>query len=110
MTTTPAAIGLDGGTRCGPRWLDDSNVDWGQSLKQVKAWIDDNANGAPVHLAYFGSFPPEGYGVKAVPIDLAQANGPGLYLVSAHFVARTPAEWLRHPTAIIGHAMYVYRK
>src|SRR5207245_640148 len=24
----PSRIGLDGGTRCGPLWLEDSNVDW----------------------------------------------------------------------------------
>src|SRR5258705_1600713 len=30
LTTNPRAISLDGGTRCGPLWLDDSNVDWGQ--------------------------------------------------------------------------------
>ena len=31
------------------------------------------------------------------------------YRVSAHFVARAPAAWLRTPTEIIGHSMYVYR-
>jgi hypothetical protein len=44
------------------------------------------------------------------PAALAQSPAPGLYLVSAHFVGRTPAEWLRHPDAVIGHAIYVYRK
>jgi hypothetical protein len=29
-------IGFDGGTACGPLWLDDSNVDWGQGLKQLR--------------------------------------------------------------------------
>jgi hypothetical protein len=43
LLTNPREIGIDGGTRCGPHFLDDSNVDWGQSLKQVKAWIDGNA-------------------------------------------------------------------
>ena len=113
LTTIPGSIGLDGGTRCGPRWLDDSNVDWGQSLPQVKAWLDSNAKGQTVHFAYFGSFPPQGYGIDATLMDpaaLTQSPAPGLYLVSAHFVARTPAEWLRHPDAVIGHAVYVYRK
>ena len=112
LTKNPSAVGLDGGTRCGPLWLDDSNVDWGQSLKQVKEWVDRNARGERVHLAYFGSFPPAGYGLDAVPIrpeQLAQDPEAGIYVVSAHFVARTPAAWLRTPTEIIGHAMYVYR-
>ncbi len=99
-----------GGTRGGPMWLDDSNVDWGQGIKQVKEWVDGNAKGRPVHLAYFGSFPPAGYGLTAEPIDdLMKAPAPGLYIVSAHFAARVPAPWLRRtPTAIVGHAMYVY--
>jgi hypothetical protein len=29
--------------------------------------------------------------------------------VSAHFVARAQPAWLRRPTGIVGHAMYVYR-
>ena len=112
LTKNPGEIGLDGGTRCGPLWLDDSNVDWGQSLKQVKDWVDRNAKGQPVHLAYFGSFPPSAYGLNAVPVgpeQLARDPETGIYLVSAQFVARAQAAWLRTPTGIIGHAMYVYR-
>jgi hypothetical protein len=112
LTKNPGGMGLDGGTRCGPLWLDDSNVDWGQSLKQVKAWVERNAKGERVHLAYFGSFPPAGYGLDVVPVgpeQLAQDLEAGIYVVSAHFVARTPAAWLRTPTEIIGHSMYVYR-
>jgi hypothetical protein len=34
---------------------------------------------------------------------------PGLYAVSAHYVARVPAEWLKWPpAAIVGHALYVF--
>jgi hypothetical protein len=112
LTTNPAAIGLDGGTRCGPLWLDDSNVDWGQSLKQVKDWVGHNANGQPVHLAYFGSFPPSAYGLNAVPLapeQLERDPAAGIDVVSAHLVARAHAAWLRTPTEILGHSMYVYR-
>jgi 4-amino-4-deoxy-L-arabinose transferase-like glycosyltransferase len=112
LTTNPRAMGLDGGTRCGPLWLDDSNVDWGQSLKQLRDWADRNAKGQPLHLAYFGSFPPAAYGVNAEPVhpeQLARDHEPGIYIVSAHFVARTQAAWLRTPSEIIGHSMYVYR-
>ena len=112
LTTDPGAMGSDGGTRCGPLWLDDSNVDWGQSLKQVKGWVARNANGQRLYLAYFGSFPPSAYGLNAEPVgpeQLARDPAAGIYIVSAHFVARGQAEWLRTPTEIIGHAMYVYR-
>ena len=111
LTRNPAAIGLDGGTRCGPLWLDDSNVDWGQSLKQVKQWVDRNAHGQRIHLAYFGSVPPSAYGLDVDPVAPDRLEHPeaGIYLVSAHFVARAQAAWLRAPAEIIGHSMYVYR-
>ena len=97
----PGKIGLDGGTRCGPLWLDDSNVDWGQSLKQLKTWLDRNAPGIPNR--------------KVQPNDLAIEPQPSLYAVTAHMVARIPAypgasDWLRRmpPLAIAGHSLYIY--
>jgi hypothetical protein len=63
----PGKIGLDGGSRCGPMWLDDSNVDWGQGLKQLSDWTEANAKGRPIRLAYFGSFPPEEMSHGQVP-------------------------------------------
>ena len=119
----PGEIGLDGGTRCGPLWLDDSNVDWGQSLKQLQAWVEKHGEKRTIRLAYFGSFPPENYGLQYQKIglgDLLPQPAPGLYAVSAHLVARYPAmadralpgagAWLRQtpPTAIVGHAIYIY--
>jgi len=119
----PHEIGLDGGTRCGPLWLDDSNVDWGQGLKQLKSWMDQHDKGRSIHLGYHGSFPPEGYGVSHRMIgmpDLVGDPAPGLYVFSAHLVARVPAlaeklgsdagQWLRRtpPTAIVGHSLYIY--
>jgi hypothetical protein len=114
----PGEIGLDGGTRCGPLWLDDSNVDWGQSLKQLKTWLDRNATGREVLLLNTFGFPAEVYGIHAhnlQPNDLAVEPRPGLYAVTAHMVARIPAypgasDWLRRvqPVAIAGHSLYIY--
>jgi len=114
----PGQIGLDGGTRCGPAWLDDSNVEWGQGLKQLKVWLNRHAAGRTAKLAIFTSFPPEAYDIQCQRIDaseLAKEPAPGLYVVSASIVARLPAlpgmsDWLRRiqPTAIVGHSLYVY--
>jgi hypothetical protein len=120
----PGKIGLDGGSRCGPQWLDDSNVDWGQGLKQLSAWMDANAAGRPVRLAYFGSFPPEVYGLppqsqSLSTLDLMQVPAPGLYAVSTHLYAhangmidkfRQGSVWMRitPPRATVGHAYYIY--
>jgi hypothetical protein len=114
----PGQVGLDGGTRCGPVWLDDSNVDWGQGSKQLKAWLDRHASGRTVKLAMRTSFPTDNYGIRGESIDpssLAREPTPGLYVVSASYVGRIPAlprasDWLRRipPTAIVGHSLYVY--
>jgi hypothetical protein len=116
----PAKIGLDGGSRCGTSWLDQSNVDWGQSLKQLRAWLDKNAAGKRV---YYGnsvavSFPPEAYGIQTRPTDYADVMSgtkPGIYAVSAQLVARAQnvpggGWWLRQtqPMAIVGHAIYIF--
>jgi hypothetical protein len=118
LLTQPGQIGLDGGSRCGPAWLDDSNVDWGQGLKQLKTWLGRNAAGRQVKLAMSFSFPPEAYGINCQRLkvdDLVREPGPGLYAVSAHLVARIPAlsgasDWLQRmqPVAIVGHALYIY--
>jgi Dolichyl-phosphate-mannose-protein mannosyltransferase/SEC-C motif len=122
LLESPGNIGLDGGSRCGPLWLDDSNVDWGQGLKQLRTWVNRYGYGRTVHLAYFGEYPPEGYDFKFQnlnPNDMFAPPPPGLYAVSAHLVARLPASgtavlpgaagWLRDPpSAIVGHAFYIY--
>ncbi len=116
-------IGFDGGTACGPLWLDDSNVDWGQGLKQLRSWLDKNAPGRSFQLGYFGTYPPQAYGISFqglnVP-ELMRGPKPGLYVLSAHLVAFLPAigakvrpgdgKWLLEvpPTAVIGHSLYVY--
>jgi hypothetical protein len=98
-------------------------VDWGQGLRQLKAWLDENANDRTVRLGQFGLFPPEAYGIefeRVTDSDLLTGSRPGLYAISAHIVASTPAiakrlrgsgaEWLRdsEPVAVVGHAYYVF--
>jgi hypothetical protein len=122
--TEPSRLGLDGGWRCGPRWLDDSNVDWGQGMKQLRTWLAAHPPQGPLRLGYFGSIRPETYGVQAIGVhvdDLLAPPQPGVYVLSAHVLARAlarlrelhgdgPENWLLHarPSAIVGHAYYVY--
>jgi len=51
-----------GGPSNGFRYLADSNVDWGQDLKPLKAWMDRNQV-AHINLAYFGVADPRYYGI-----------------------------------------------
>jgi len=53
---------IGGGPAQGWRWLVDSNLDWGQDLKRLKAWMV--ARGVEeVKLSYFGSSSPSYYGI-----------------------------------------------
>jgi len=122
--TSPSQIGVDGGWRCGPLWLDDSNVDWGQGLKQLRTWLAAHPPQRPLRIGYFGSLRPDLFGVQGIAVsvdDLVQAHPAGIYALSAHILARTkarlrdqygagPGNWLLHaqPIAVVGHAFYIY--
>jgi hypothetical protein len=56
-----------GGPHNGFRYLADSNVDWGQGLKPLKAWMDRHSV-AHVNLAYFGTADPAYYGINCTYI------------------------------------------
>lgn len=51
-----------GGPSNGYRYLVDSNLDWGQDLKSLKKYMDQN-NIKKVKLSYFGSADPSHYGI-----------------------------------------------
>jgi hypothetical protein len=123
LLESPGKIGWDGGSSCGIFWLDDSNIDWGQGLKELRQWQVQHAPTQPVRLMYFGTYPPQGYQLnhkRIEPDDLMPDPSPGLYAVSADVVARDPvlgaaripvgAAWLRtmKPIAIVHHAYYIY--
>src|SRR5207248_651587 len=98
--------------------ISDSNVDWGQSLKQVRRWIDDQtANGRPIYLRYFGTGDVRHY--LGDRVNLLGADDPpptgGLLIISPVYEAglydpRDAYADLRshEPVAVIGHCMRVY--
>ena len=118
---------LVGGPEQGHRYLGDSNIDWGQDLKGVKTFMDEQ--GIPIaYLSYFGSAPPAYYGIRYqyvpgswplewpppptfVPADLARkvliisvSNLQGVHTYPDLF------GWLqtRPPIARIGYSILVY--
>ncbi len=110
---------IAGGSRHGPEWLDDSNVDWGQGLIQLRQYLKDHAI-QDYRLCYFGSADPGYYGIRGRLIS-HNFPTPGTLIYSAHCVARArarltaafgrgPENWLAYtaPKAIVGHAYYVY--
>jgi hypothetical protein len=111
--------------------ISDSNLDWGQSLKQVRDWIDGNQaviGGRPVYLAYFGDkdgdpishflghrvirwepdinppLPASGI-LIASPVHVADAYG---HFASLGPIRQAECEGRLAPLAIIGHCVRVY--
>lgn len=112
---------LAGGPDGAHRFLDDSNLDWGQGLPALKACME--ANGIPsVRLSYFGTDLPENYGISCQRMTLADFAKPGreVYAVSIHMLIRQrlyerlfhapEMDWLSRfkPSAILDHNFYIY--
>jgi hypothetical protein len=118
---------LVGGPGEGYRYLSDSNIDWGQALKGVRAYMD--REGLPmIYLSYFGNVPPAVYGIRyqyapafgglrgfpfsVFPDDLARRvlAISVLNLQGTWFREPDLYHWLfrRTPVAKIGYAIFVY--
>jgi hypothetical protein len=63
-----------GGPDHGAEYLVDSNLDWGQDLKGLKAWMDAN-HVSDINLAYFGNADPAYYGIRATMLNGSPAFG-----------------------------------
>jgi len=110
-----------GGPKNGIKYLDDSNIDWGEDLPPLKKYMDRKGI-REIKLIYYGTSSPQYYGINAKPVREDEIiNGPssGFYAVSAHYLARMRldilmrgygVDWLRQykPVARIGNAIYVY--
>jgi hypothetical protein len=82
----------------GDRYLLDSNLDWGQGLKRLRAFMDRERLPA-IQLAYFGHVDPSIYGIRwRFPVP----NRPGPAVVSANFAHGYP-----YVTAANGHMVPV---
>jgi hypothetical protein len=120
-----------GGPRQGYHYLADSNVDWGQGLKHLKAWMADRGI-ERIGLAYFGSADPAYYGIDYTALPAAtpglelpsvarrwsRPQLPGYVAVSATVLSGVylDPQWRlfygglqqREPVAVIGNSIFVY--
>ncbi len=104
----------------------DSNLDWGQDLKRLANWVEENEV-KEIHLDYFGQADPEYYIGDAWrnthswmyrnKADFLEANPQGGYLaVSVSFYMGTRGnpdesyEWLDQyePVEVIGNSIYIW--
>jgi len=111
---------LAGGTPAGPDILDDSNVDWGQGLKQAGAYVKEKGI-TDVAVCSFSPFDnPQAYGLPRNLLGPEMMNRvmfkeppPGTYIISAHYLARMkvldPAWRSYRPVDRIAGSLWVYR-
>lgn len=116
-----------GGSANGYRYLVDSNLDWGQELKGLKAYMDGHGIDR-VYLSYFGSDSPERYGIKYEWLPSYELTNPRASqstvniprnsyvaisvtnLQGVYMEPQTMFRWLDRltPVARIGHSIFVY--
>jgi len=112
---------IAGGAQRGIYYLDDSNVDWGQGLKQVAEYIHTHQL-QTVELLPLSPFDnPRYYGISRPKRDdldtyrmlISGPPHPGTYIVSAHHMIRMMyirPEWdPAHAIDRIGDSMWVFR-
>jgi hypothetical protein len=113
---------LFGGKTKTYRVLSDSNVDWGQGLKEARAYLESQGI-RDCAIAYFGTATPARYGIPCRSLPPARAAAPversleGTVLVSADYLAGisfgpgdlNPFEPFKDPVATIGGSLLVFR-
>jgi hypothetical protein len=113
---------LAGGPSRGHRYLDDSNVDWGQDLKRLAAYVREEKI-ERVRLLYAWNGSPDYYGIPYEPVsrrDWEEEPGPGTYAISTMWMIhgvdtadRTGAksDWLRRyqPVDRVGYSFFIFR-
>ena len=112
---------LVGGPDNGYKYLVDSNLDWGQDLKNLKVYMDQNGL-QDIRLAYFGSAHTDYYGIQAKPLPMEKPDDletrrsevyaiSATYLQSGYLGDAEAFGWLGEyePFAKIGYSIFLYR-
>ena len=114
-----------GGSDNGYKYMDDSNIDWGQDLKRLKKFTDANPDAKVVYIWRQGDRALDYYGTGKEKniIDLPEnwwSEPKGKYAVSSHFLVRAKImsqvysepslDWasLYKPADRIGQSFFIY--
>jgi len=107
---------LAGGPSGGRRFLVDSNLDWGQDLKNLKKYLDDHQISEPC-VSYYGWPPVDYYGIRYRPLPPVPRieNALDLNCVAAISVTHLATQraafdglYNLEPDARVGYSIYVY--
>lgn len=105
-----------GGPSAGPRYLLDSNLDWGQDFKKLGRYLHQHSIPS-ICMTPFANVDYPQYGITwtGMPDNATAATLDCVTVVSAtvlygQYVGRERFAWLRRlqPIAIVGHSLYVY--
>lgn len=109
---------LAGGPAGGASLLTESNVDWGQDLSRLKAWLDRHPEARPLRAALAAGYDPRDIGLDYQPIDTGASAGrpfqppPGWYAISAYELCGPTDELAAFrkltPTEVVGYSIYIY--
>lgn len=92
--------------------LADSNIDWGQDLKRLKKWLDDNHVNQPIKLYYFwtGHDGPRYYGIDYQPLGENDSTQKGMIVIGVTALEDPRFNWLKkyQPIATIGYSINIY--
>jgi hypothetical protein len=116
-----------GGPEQGYRYLSDSNLDWGQDLKGLTAYLDKEK--LPIiYLSYFGTAPPAYYRIRyqdvvskgtlrPPPPGKVSADAPRKILAISAYNLQDVSNaddplfrwlWVRQPVGKIGYSIFLY--
>lgn len=102
---------LAGGSRNGPKYLLDSNIDWGQDALKLKRYMAEQ-HLTSIPLQYFGSANLSYYGISSQPLDDAIRSGKRCRaaLSVTEWQSHPQFLWLKNcdPLARVGYSIYVY--
>ena len=106
-----------GGSQNGYKYIMDSNLDWGQDLKNLKLYVDEN-NITEIYTMVSGWSGPEYYDIpaKQLPdnetfIELDEFSGYAAISMSYLNLEKPKYSWLFNykPIDQVGHSIYIYK-
>lgn len=101
------------GPKNGSEVLADSNIDWGQDLKRLKTWIDDNKITQPILLEYYwdGFDSIDYYEINYKRLEQNNPHQKGYIAIGVSALNNSEFSWLKNyqPITQIGYSINIYK-